>query len=60
MYSTSFLLRLAKVISVMAIGIMAAVIAFGNITDYSKIINLWSMYSKWIQLLMTAAFITGV
>jgi len=36
MYSTSFLLRLAKVISVMAIGIMAAVIAFGNITDYSS------------------------
>jgi len=35
MYSTSFLLRLAKTISVASIGIMAAIVAFGNITDYS-------------------------
>src|SRR5215471_13057444 len=35
MYSTSFLLRLMKAISVISIVIMAAVIAFGNITDYS-------------------------
>ena len=36
MFSTSFLLRLVKAICVAAIGIMAAVIAFGNITDYSS------------------------
>ncbi|HEX5154900.1 MAG TPA: DUF2165 domain-containing protein [Parafilimonas sp.] len=35
MYSTSFLFRLAKAISVIAIGIMASLIAFGNITDYT-------------------------
>jgi predicted small integral membrane protein len=34
MYTTSFLLRLAKAISVAAIGIMASLISFGNITDY--------------------------
>lgn len=35
MYTTSFLLRLAKAVSVAAIGIMAFLIAFGNITDYN-------------------------
>ncbi len=34
MYSTSFLLRLVKTISVAAIGLMALLVAFGNITDY--------------------------
>lgn len=34
MYSTSFLFRLAKAVSVAAIGIMAVLIVFGNITDY--------------------------
>ena len=34
MYSTAFLLRLAKAVSVSAIGLMAILIAFGNITDY--------------------------
>jgi len=34
MYTTSFLLRVAKVISVAAIGLMALLVAFGNITDY--------------------------
>ena len=34
MYTTSFLFRLVKAISVAAIGIMAFLIAFGNITDY--------------------------
>ena len=34
MYSTSFLLRLVKAISVAAIGLMALLITFGNITDY--------------------------
>ncbi len=34
MYSTAFLLRLAKTISVSAIGLMTLLIAFGNITDY--------------------------
>jgi len=35
MYSTAFLLRLFKAVSVAAIGLMAALISFGNITDYS-------------------------
>jgi len=35
MPTTSFLLRLAKIISVAAIGLMAALIVTGNITDYS-------------------------
>lgn len=34
MYATSFLFRLAKAISVAAIGIMAALIVIGNTTDY--------------------------
>jgi predicted small integral membrane protein len=34
MYTTSLLFRLVKAISVAAIGIMAFLIAFGNITDY--------------------------
>lgn len=34
MYRTSFLLRLVKTISVAAIGLMALLVAFGNITDY--------------------------
>src|ERR1700760_1149272 len=35
MPTTPFLLRLVKIISVAAIGLMAALIVFGNITDYS-------------------------
>ena len=35
MYTSSFLFRLAKTISVAAIGIMASLIVLGNITDYS-------------------------
>ena len=35
MPTTSFLLRLVKIISVAAIGLMAALIVTGNITDYS-------------------------
>jgi predicted small integral membrane protein len=35
MPTTSFLLRLVKIISVAAIGLMAALIVIGNITDYS-------------------------
>jgi predicted small integral membrane protein len=35
MYTASFLFRLAKTISVAAIGIMASLIVMGNITDYS-------------------------
>ena len=35
MPTTSFLLRLAKIISVAAVGLMAAFIVIGNITDYS-------------------------
>src|SRR5436190_896618 len=34
MYGTSFLFRLVKAISVAAIGIMAFLVVFGNITDY--------------------------
>ena len=34
MYPTAFLFRLVKAVSVMAIGIMATLIAFGNVTDY--------------------------
>ena len=34
MYSTSFLLRIVKTISVAAIGLMAFLIVLGNITDY--------------------------
>ena len=34
MYSTSFLLRIVKVVAVAAIGLMALIIAFNNITDY--------------------------
>ena len=34
MYSTSFLFRLAKTISVAAIGLLALLIVTGNITDY--------------------------
>ena len=34
MYSTSFLLRLVKAIAVAAIGLMALLVAFSNITDY--------------------------
>lgn len=34
MYSTSFLFRLVKAVAVTAIGIMAVLIVFGNITDY--------------------------
>jgi predicted small integral membrane protein len=34
MYSTPVLLRLAKAIAVAAIGLMAFLVAFGNITDY--------------------------
>jgi predicted small integral membrane protein len=34
MYTTSLLLRLAKAIAVAAIGLMAFLVAFGNITDY--------------------------
>ena len=34
MYTTAFLFRLAKVIAVAAIGLMAFLVAFGNITDY--------------------------
>ena len=34
MYSTLFMLRLVKAIAVSAIGLMAFLIAFGNITDY--------------------------
>lgn len=34
MYSTAYLLRLAKIISVLAIGIMSLLIVVGNITDY--------------------------
>ena len=35
MPTTSFLLRLVKIISVAAIGLMAALIVIGNVTDYS-------------------------
>ncbi len=35
MFTTSFLFRLVKTISVAAIGIMAFLVAFGNITDYN-------------------------
>lgn len=35
MYSTSFLFRLVKAVSVTAIGIMAVLIVFGNIADYN-------------------------
>ena len=35
MPTTSFLLRLAKIISVAAIGLMAALVVTGNVTDYS-------------------------
>jgi predicted small integral membrane protein len=34
MYTTAFLFRLAKTVSVFAIGIMALLIVFGNTTDY--------------------------
>ncbi|HEX7416091.1 MAG TPA: DUF2165 domain-containing protein [Smithellaceae bacterium] len=34
MYSTSFLFRLVKMVTVAAIGLMAFIIAFNNITDY--------------------------
>ena len=34
MYSTAFLFRVAKVISVFAIGIMSLIIVIGNTTDY--------------------------
>lgn len=34
MYSTAFLLRIVKVITVAAIGLMALLVVFGNITDY--------------------------
>jgi predicted small integral membrane protein len=34
MYTTAFTLRLAKAIAVAAIGLMAFLVAFGNITDY--------------------------
>jgi len=34
MPSTSFLFRIAKTVSVTAIGLMAALIVIGNITDY--------------------------
>src|SRR6266498_452970 len=34
MYSTFLLLRIVKMVSVAAIGLMAFLIAFGNITDY--------------------------
>lgn len=34
MYSTALLFRIAKTISVFAIGILALLIVFGNITDY--------------------------
>jgi predicted small integral membrane protein len=34
MYSTAYLLRLAKAISVLAIGIMSLLIVIGNTTDY--------------------------
>ena len=34
MFTTSFLLRLAKTVAVSAIAIMALLIAFGNVTDY--------------------------
>ena len=34
MYTTSFLLRVVKAVSVAAIGLMAFLIAFDNITDY--------------------------
>ena len=34
MYSTAFLFRIAKVVSVFAIGVMALLIVIGNITDY--------------------------
>jgi predicted small integral membrane protein len=34
MYSTSFLLRIVKTVAVAAIGLMALIIAFTNITDY--------------------------
>jgi len=35
MPTTSFLLRLAKIVSVATIGLMAALVVIGNITDYS-------------------------
>jgi predicted small integral membrane protein len=34
MYTTAFLFRLVKTVSVLAIGIMSLLIVFGNITDY--------------------------
>jgi predicted small integral membrane protein len=34
MYSTTFLFRVAKLLSVLAIGIMALIIVIGNTTDY--------------------------
>lgn len=36
MYSTAFLFRLAKTISVFAIGLMALLVVFGNVTDYDS------------------------
>ena len=35
MYSTALLFRLVKVLSVFALGLMALLIVFGNITDYN-------------------------
>lgn len=34
MYSTSFLFRIVKIIAVASIGLMASIVAFGNITYY--------------------------
>ena len=34
MYSTPFLFRIVKIIAVASIGLMASIVAFGNITDY--------------------------
>lgn len=35
MYSTTFLLRLVKVIATLSLGIMLLIIVFGNLTDYN-------------------------
>ncbi|MDW3192035.1 MAG: DUF2165 domain-containing protein [Cytophagales bacterium] len=35
MYSTGLLIRLTKVVSVFSLGLMAALVVFGNITDYN-------------------------
>ena len=60
MLPVSKLLRIAKIVCVGAIGLMALLIVIGNITDYYTNYQFVVHVLKWIQFFPAARYNTGI